>query len=105
MTGEFHLGGTFSVENNASGEILRCEPPTMFRVTWIYEVHYSELEVRMGSIGDDTMVEIEHLMVEEEVTAAGMSLREGLAASGAGWDLALDHLGGIFATWPFRYIG
>jgi uncharacterized protein YndB with AHSA1/START domain len=27
VTGDLRVGGTFSLEGNASGEILRCEPP------------------------------------------------------------------------------
>jgi uncharacterized protein YndB with AHSA1/START domain len=94
VSGELRLGGRYQLEGNASGEILRCEPPTMLRVSWIYEDNYSELEVRLRSIGGGaTVVEIEHLMRIEDLTGAGMSLSEGLVAAGAGWDLVLDGLG------------
>lgn len=94
VAGEFRLGGEFSVKNNASGQVLRCEPPTMFRVSWIYQDSYSELEVRLGAIaGGATVVEIEHLMKAEDLAGAGMSVSEGLVAAGTGWDLTLDYLG------------
>jgi hypothetical protein len=32
--GDFRLGGSFQLKDNASGEILRCEPPQLLKVTW-----------------------------------------------------------------------
>jgi len=94
VTGDFRLGGEFSIENNASGRILRCEPPRLFWVSWIYEGHYSELEVRLDSVaGGATLVGFEHLMRVEDLADAGMDLGEGLVAAGAGWDLTLEYLG------------
>ncbi|BCB88504.1 SRPBCC domain-containing protein [Phytohabitans suffuscus] len=94
VTGEFRLGGEFSVKDNAGGRILRCEPPRVFRVSWIFEDNYSELEVRLGPVdGGGTVVEIEHLMRAEDLDAVGMSLPDGLAGAGNGWDLTLDYLG------------
>jgi hypothetical protein len=55
--------GELKIEHNESGRILRCEPPWRFRVSWIYEDSYSELEVRLGPVGNGaTVVEFEHLM-------------------------------------------
>lgn len=94
VAGEFRLGGRFSIVDNASGEILRCQPPNVFRVSWIYEDTYSELEVRLASVGpDSTVVEIEHIMKAEDTASAGMSLSDGLVAAGMGWDMSLDYLG------------
>jgi uncharacterized protein YndB with AHSA1/START domain len=92
VTGEFRLGGKFNIKNNASGEVLRCEPPTLFRVSWIYAGSYSEFEVRLSSSAGATVVEFEHLMTDEELAAAGMSVSEGLVAAGTGWDFSLEYL-------------
>ena len=40
----------------------------MFRVSWIYQDNYSEVEVRLRSIGGASVVEIEHLMRVEDLT-------------------------------------
>lgn len=92
VTGEFRLGGRFSMEDNASGTVLRCDPPTLFRVSWIYAGSYSEFEVRLRSSGDATVVEFEHLMSDEELSGAGMSVSDGLVAAGTGWDFTLEYL-------------
>lgn len=99
VTGEFEHGGDFQVKDNAHGEILRCEPPSMFRVSWIYEENYSELEVRIDAVDDQTsMVEIEHIMREEDLANAGMSLRQGIVGAGMGWDMTLNYLGQYLAS-------
>lgn len=93
VTGELRRGGDFSIENNASGRVLRAEPPIMFRLSWIYQDNYSELELRLGSTDDGgCVVEIEHLMTAEDSVRAGMSLSEGLIAGGTGWDFTLELL-------------
>ncbi len=35
-TGDLRVGGTYQLEGNAGGEILRCEPPRALTVTWGY---------------------------------------------------------------------
>ena len=32
--GDLRVGGTFQIENNAAGEVLACEPPTLLRTTF-----------------------------------------------------------------------
>lgn len=93
VSGDFRVGGTWQMEGNAGGTVLLAEPPTRFRVSWIYLGHPSELEVRLGSTGDGgTVVEIEHLMTEQDTLASGMSVQDGLVAAGSGWDHVLDLL-------------
>ena len=36
VSGDLRAGGSFSLEGNASGEILRCEPPRRLTLTWVY---------------------------------------------------------------------
>jgi uncharacterized protein YndB with AHSA1/START domain len=111
VSGDFRLGGRYQLEGNAGGEILRCEPPRLLRVSWIFgepkEGDFSEVEVRLSK-GDDgkTRFELEHsATVPDE-----MWRQFGPGAVGVGWDgmlvgLAL-HLRGGFASpeeraaWP-----
>jgi uncharacterized protein YndB with AHSA1/START domain len=34
LTGDLRAGGTFQLEGNAGGDIVRCEPPRLLRVTF-----------------------------------------------------------------------
>jgi uncharacterized protein YndB with AHSA1/START domain len=36
VSGDFRVGGTFQIEGNASGEILRCQPPRLLAISWVY---------------------------------------------------------------------
>jgi uncharacterized protein YndB with AHSA1/START domain len=36
VTGDLRLGGSYQLEGNAHGEILRCSPPRLLAVSWIY---------------------------------------------------------------------
>jgi uncharacterized protein YndB with AHSA1/START domain len=105
LRGDLRPGGSYQLEGNAGGEILRCEPPRLLRVTWVFgDAPASEVEVRL-SPGDhhDTVFELEHSM-----RAAPLWAEFGPGAVGVGWDGALLglslHLSGQATTdrqkWP-----
>jgi uncharacterized protein YndB with AHSA1/START domain len=87
LSGDLRAGGTFQLEGNAGGEILRCEPPRLLAVTFGSET--SVVEIRLASDGHDTTVlEFEHT-VPIEMAGSGA----GALYVGPGWDgglLALD---------------
>ncbi|MFY1686734.1 SRPBCC family protein [Plantactinospora sp. WMMB782] len=95
VSGDFKLGGRYQVQGNAGGEIIRCEPPRMFRLTWIFgepaEGGFSEVEIRLSPAdgADRTTLELEHVAVidPERWTEYGPG------AVGVGWDLSLLGLG------------
>ncbi|ROT31143.1 SRPBCC family protein [Micromonospora sp. HM5-17] len=94
VSGDFRVGGRYQTEGNAGGEIVRCEPPRLLRVTWIYgepvEGGYSEVEVRLSPETDGTTVfELEHIAV----TDPERWTEYGPGAVGVGWDLTLLGLG------------
>ncbi len=88
VSGDFRLGGRYQLEGNAGGEILTCEPPQRFRVTWVYGVEpepgeASILEVRLTSARDGrTMLELEHTAI----VPAEFWDQFGPGAVGVGWD-------------------
>jgi uncharacterized protein YndB with AHSA1/START domain len=87
VTGELKVGGSFQLEGNAGGEILECDPPKRFKVTFGGE--NSLLEVRLSAgAGSATDLELEHSMGEspEIPPAPGGS---GALWVGPGWDGAL----------------
>ncbi|MFI1394152.1 SRPBCC family protein [Streptomyces sp. NPDC020681] len=91
VTGDLKLGGRYQLEGNAGGEILRCEPPELLKVSWLFGENpgFSEVEVRLTPEGDErTVFELEHVaVVPPEMGDFGPG------AVGVGWDLTLLGLG------------
>jgi uncharacterized protein YndB with AHSA1/START domain len=88
VTGDFQLGGKYQLEGNAGGEILRCEPPRLLKVSWIFgpaEPGSSEVEVRLSAGDGGTVFELEHSATVDPA----MWGQFGPGAVGVGWDLGL----------------
>ncbi|GLY22092.1 SRPBCC domain-containing protein [Micromonospora sp. NBRC 101691] len=92
VTGDLRLGGKFEFDGGEHGEILRCEPPRLLKVSWLYGADAdawpgtSEVEVRLVSAPTgDTEFELIHSAVVEEP----LFPTYGPGAGGVGWDLAL----------------
>lgn len=80
VTGELKVGGSFQLEGNAGGEILECEPPKRFKVTFGGPTSLLELRLFPGADAS-TELELEHSM--SEAPAPGGS---GALWVGPGWD-------------------
>ena len=98
LSGDLRVGGTFQLEGNAGGEILECDRPNRFRVTFNGET--SIVEVRLAPAADGmTALELEHT-VPIEMAQSGA----GALWVGPGWDgglLALGlYLDGVVAADP-----
>jgi uncharacterized protein YndB with AHSA1/START domain len=90
VSGDLRLGGKYQIEGNAGGEILRCEPPRLLAVTWVYgDDAPSEVGVRLSPVADGTDFELVH----SAVVAPERWSEYGPGATGVGWDLALLGLG------------
>ncbi len=88
VSGDLRAGGNFSLQGNASGEILRCEPPRLLTVTWVYgDRPADEVELRLTpSDGGDTVLELEHASVCE---TAPDGVSDAILGVGVGWELPL----------------
>ena len=90
ISGDYRVGGRYQLEGNAGGEILTCEPPHRFRVTWAYgevtnAADASELEIRLTPAREGTTLELEHTaIVPDEMWG-----EYGPGAVGVGWDQGL----------------
>ncbi|SEH01381.1 Uncharacterized conserved protein YndB, AHSA1/START domain [Nonomuraea solani] len=91
VTGDLRLGGTYQLRGNAGGEILRCEPPRLLKITWLYgpDPGFSEVEVHLSAQDGGTLLELRH---EAEVPPEMWS-EFGPGSVGVGWDLSLLGLG------------
>jgi uncharacterized protein YndB with AHSA1/START domain len=92
VTGDLRLGGNFELEDMGRGEILRCEPPRLLKVSWLYGpdadawAGTSEVEVRLapGPTGDT-----EFELIHAAVVDPHFFPTYGPGAGGVGWDLGL----------------
>lgn len=89
VTGDLQVGGRYAVEGNASGEVLACEAPRSFSLTWESMGSTSWVEVDLTVDGDGTRLRLVHTaLVPEEFWD-----QYGPGAVGTGWDLSLLGLG------------
>jgi len=87
ITGELRPGGRFQLEGNAGGEILSCEPPRRFEITWEYggETSWVTVELSGEPGGEEAELELRHLAhVPDDFWD-----QYGPGAVGIGWDLGL----------------
>ena len=91
VSGDLRLGGRYQLEGNASGEILACDRPSRFKVTWAYgdpatPADVSELEIRLSPTGEgSTTLELEHVAIVPDDRWD----EYGPGAVGVGWDQGL----------------
>lgn len=84
VTGDLRPGGTFQIENNAGGEILACEPPSLLRTT--FGDATSVVTVSLAATGSEAVTE---LTLDHTVPLAFAGSVAGALFAGPGWDEAL----------------
>ena len=103
ISGDLRLGGSFQLEGNAGGEILECEKPNRFRVTFGGENSF--LVVRLSPDGEtSTTLELEHTVPIEMAQSGAGALWVGPGWDGAFMGLAL-HLTGEWTGDPVAAAG
>lgn len=95
LTGDLRLGGRYQFEGNAGGEIMACDPPHSFSVTWGMHGQDSWLNIQLfPAPGGHTELRLEHIAhVPDDMWAI-----YGPGAVGVGWDLGLFGLDQHFVT-------
>ena len=91
--GDLRFGGTFALEGHAHGRILRCDPPRMLRVTWVYG---PQPRRRARDQTDQEPREVGRLSSSSTLrspTRPRTACTDALLGVGVGWELAMDHLG------------
>ena len=86
ITGDLREGGTFSLEGNASGDILTCHEPDHLVIT--FGGPTSVVDLRLTAEGDQTLLSFDHSVPLELAGGTG-----GALYVGPGWDGALLALG------------
>lgn len=97
ISGDLRPGGSYQLEGNAGGEIIACEPPGRFALTWRMHGDDSWVTVTLSEMpGGRTEVRLEHLAR----FPAEFWEEYGPGAVGIGWDHALFGLDQHFAPNP-----
>ena len=103
VTGDLRPGGRYQLEGNAGGDVLSCDPPRTFSVTWEYDGHVSWVTVTLTPDGTGTELELAH----DAPSAPDHWDRYGPGAVGIGWELGLiglaDHLATAAAVDPAAF--
>ncbi|KAF4464590.1 activator of Hsp90 ATPase 1 family [Fusarium albosuccineum] len=88
VSGDLHVNGRFQIQNNASGTIEACDPPSTFLVTWEFGGSTSHVSVRINPV-DET-----HSRVELSHTSPVNKHWEeyGAGAVGVGWEMSFAGL-------------
>lgn len=87
VSGDLRLGGRYQVEGNASGEVVACEPPRSFTVTWEFAGDSSQVAVHLAPEGDRVRLTLVHEHTGDADSEFWAQFGPG--ATGVGWDLAL----------------
>lgn len=87
VSGDLRLGGRYQEEGNASGEVVACDPPRSFTVTWELAGDSNQVAVRLAPEGDRVWLTLEHVHTGDADTEFWTQFGPG--ATGVGWDLAL----------------
>ena len=95
VSGDLRLGGKYQIEGNAGGEVVECDPPRRFGLTWEMQGNVSWVNVQLSDSADGgTLLRLEHIAhVPEDFWN-----QFGPGAVGVGWDQALFGLDQHFST-------
>lgn len=97
VSGDLREGGHFSIEMNADGEILKCDPPHLLRLSWSSSQSAApdEVEIRLTEVKGGTQLELEHASVRAVFVSSDP--KTGEWGIGAGWEPPLKYLGKYLA--------
>lgn len=97
ISGDLRAGGSYQLEGNAGGEIIACEPPERFALTWRMHGDDSWVTVTLSEMPEGrTEVRLEHLAQFPQKFWEEF----GPGAVGIGWDQALYGLEEHFSPAP-----
>ncbi|WP_420442147.1 SRPBCC domain-containing protein [Candidatus Palauibacter sp.] len=97
ISGDLRAGGSYQLEGNAGGEIIACEPPGRFALTWRMHGDVSWVTVSLSELPEArTEVRLEHLAQFPQEFWEEF----GPGAVGIGWDMALFGLDEHFSPAP-----
>ncbi len=88
VAGDFKQGGRFSIEGNADGDIVVCEPPGQLALTWEFGGNTSWVNVTIQQSDEGALLTLEHEHPTDPESQAHWD-QYGPGATGVGWELAM----------------
>ncbi|MDF1671700.1 MAG: SRPBCC family protein [Roseovarius sp.] len=88
VTGDLKQGGRFSIEGNADGDIVTCEPPRLLALTWEFGGKTSWVNVTIEKSDEGALLTLEHEHPTDDESQAHWD-QYGPGATGVGWELAM----------------
>lgn len=85
VEGDLQLGERYQVEGNAGGEIVQCEPPRMFSLTWEFGGDVSWVDVALSAESPKSA----RLTLTHTANLSPYWEQYGPGATGVGWELGL----------------
>lgn len=86
VSGELEVGGRFQVEGNAGGEVLTCDQPKHFAITWEFGGDTSWVDVHLEEATEGATLVLRHAA---DVRDNEHMATYGPGAVGVGWELGL----------------
>lgn len=93
VSGDFKLGGRFSIEGNADGDITVCKPPNVLALTWEFGGNTSWVKITIENVEDGALLTLEHELPTDKKSEAHWD-QYGPGATGVGWEMAMLGLDG-----------
>lgn len=88
VSGDLKLGGRFSLEGNAGGDIAVCKPPDEFALTWEFGGNASWVKITIENVEDGALLTLEHELPTDKKSEAHWD-QYGPGATGVGWEMAM----------------
>lgn len=85
VEGDLRIGGRYQVENNAGGEIVKCERPRILSLTWEFGGDVSWVDVALSAESPNTA----RLTLTHTAKLSPHWEQYGPGATGVGWELGL----------------
>lgn len=93
VSGDLRHKGQFSIEGNADGEIITCDPPHTLALTWEFGGNKSWVTVSIKDVEDGALLTLEHELPKDPQSEAHWT-KYGPGATGVGWEMAMLGLDG-----------
>lgn len=88
VSGDLTFGGRFSIQGNADGDIVTCDPPKSLAVTWEFGGTTSWVRATIEEADDGVILTIEHELPTDTKSEEHWD-KYGPGAVGVGWELWL----------------